>query len=42
MARLKAEEPDAAKLAASVTRVVTAAVQAARARRAIGGEPPMG
>jgi hypothetical protein len=42
MARLMAEEQDPAKLAASVTRVVTAAVQAARARRAIGGDTAEG
>ena len=40
LARLLAEEQeqDAAKLAASVARVVGVAVQAARAQRAIGGE----
>lgn len=38
MARLLAEEDDPAKLASSVTRVVTAAIQAARTRRAIGGD----
>jgi uncharacterized Zn finger protein (UPF0148 family) len=42
MARLMAEEVDPTKLATSVTRVVTAAVQAARARRAIGGEAAEG
>jgi hypothetical protein len=42
MARLLAEERDATKLASSVTRVVTAAVQAARTRRAIGGETAEG
>jgi hypothetical protein len=38
LARLLAEEQDAAKLAASVTRVASAAVQAARAQRTISGE----
>jgi hypothetical protein len=42
MAKLLAEEDDPAKLASSVARVVTAAMQAARASRAIGGETAEG
>lgn len=42
LARLLAEEVDPTKLATSVTRVVTAAMQAARTRRAIGGETAEG
>lgn len=42
MARLLAEEPDVTKLASSVTRVVTAAMQAARTGRTIGGETAEG
>ena len=42
MAKLLAEENDPAKLASSVTRVVTAAMQAARTGRAIGGESAEG
>jgi hypothetical protein len=42
MARLLAEEDDPAKLASGVTRVVTAAIQAARTQRTIGGETAEG
>ena len=42
LARLLAEEQDPAKLAASVTRVASAVVQAARAQRAISGDAAEG
>ena len=40
LARLLIEEHDPAQLAASVSRVVGVAIQAARAQRAITGESP--
>lgn len=42
LARLLAEEHDPVKLASGVTRVASAAVQAARAQRAISGESAEG